>query len=216
MQPFHSHEGVAVPLDRDDVDTDAILPKQFLRSIGKSGFGPFLFDSWRYTEPGDLLSPERERPLQAGFVLNDPIYASGSVLLVRQNFGCGSSREHAVWALQQHGFRAVVAASLSDIFRTNSLRNGLLAVELGEAAADALFRQVLARPGLRIRVDLVAQTVGLPGEPSVRFEIDPFARSCLLDGLDGVGLTLRHAQEICDFEARRMRTLPWLQAGGQA
>ncbi len=207
---------MAVPLDRDDVDTDAILPKQFLRSIGKSGFGPFLFDSWRYTEPGDLLSPERKRPLRADFVLNDPAYAGGSVLLARQNFGCGSSREHAVWALQQHGFRAVVAASLSDIFRTNSLRNGLLAVELGEATADALFRQVLALPGLRIRVDLVAQTVSLPGGAGHPFEIDPFARTCLLDGLDGVGLTLRHAQEIRDFEVRRMRAFPWLQSGGRA
>ncbi|MBL6752623.1 MAG: 3-isopropylmalate dehydratase small subunit, partial [Nevskia sp.] len=199
------------PLDRANVDTDAIIPKQYLKSIKRTGFGPFLFDDWRYLDPGDLdVDPARRRP-NPEFLLNQPRYRGASILLARENFGCGSSREHAVWALDDYGFRAVIAPSFADIFFNNSFKTGLLPIVLPKADVDALFAEAAAE-GYRLTVDLPAQAVVTPGGRRFAFAIDPFRKDCLVKGLDEIGLTLRHADAIRAFEARRREQAPWLFA----
>ena len=209
MRAFREHKGVVVPMDRANVDTDQIIPKQFLKSIRRTGFGDNLFDAWRYLDEGAIGMNANERRLNHDFVLNQPRYAEGSILLARRNFGCGSSREHAVWALLEHGFRCVIAPSFADIFATNSLQNGLLLVTLDEATIDALFAKVEAAAGWELHVDLPAQTITGEGF-SANFEIDPQRKKLLLEGLDDIGLTLRHADAIRAFETRHRRRAPWV------
>lgn len=210
MDKFVRTEGLAVPLDRANVDTDAIIPKQFLKSIKRSGFGPNLFDEWRYLDHGEPGMDNSGRPLNPDFVLNQERYRGATVLLARENFGCGSSREHAPWALLQYGFQSVIAPSFADIFHTNSLKNGLLTIVLDEKIVDQLFREVQTAPGYRLAIDLDAQTVTTPGGESFTFDIDPFRKRCLLNGLDEVGMTLEHADEIKAYEAKRRVQEPWL------
>jgi 3-isopropylmalate/(R)-2-methylmalate dehydratase small subunit len=211
MQPFTVHDGLVAPLDRANVDTDAIIPKQFLKSIRRSGFGPNLFDAWRYLDHGEPGMDHATRPPNPDFVLNEPRYAGASILLARENFGCGSSREHAPWALADYGFRALIAPSYADIFFNNCLKNGLLPIVLPEAAVDRLFDDTRVFPGFRLVVDLERQTVATrDGSLSYRFDIDPFRKHCLLNGLDDIGLTLQHADEIRAFEAKRLGEQPWL------
>jgi len=211
VQPFTRHEGIVAPLDRANVDTDAIIPKQFLKSIRRSGFGPNLFDEWRYLDPGEPgMDPATRRP-NPDFVLNAPRYRGASILLARRNFGCGSSREHAPWALADYGFRALVAPSYADIFFNNCFKNGLLPIVLPESAVDRLFHEVAAFPGFTLVVDLPAQTVSTRGGAlAYPFDVDPFRKHCLVNGLDDIGLTLQHADEIRAFEARRLQEMPWL------
>lgn len=210
MDKFVRTEGLAVPLDRANVDTDAIIPKQFLKSIKRSGFGPNLFDEWRYLDHGEPGMDNSGRPLNPDFVLNQERYRGATVLLARENFGCGSSREHAPWALLQYGFQSVIAPSFADIFHTNSLKNGLLTIVLDEKIVDQLFREVQTAPGYRLAIDLDAQTVTTPGGESFTFDIDPFRKRCLLNGLDEIGMTLEHADEIKAYEAKRRVQEPWL------
>jgi 3-isopropylmalate/(R)-2-methylmalate dehydratase small subunit len=211
MQPFTVHEGLVAPLDRANVDTDAIIPKQFLKSIKRSGFGPNLFDAWRYLDVGEPGRDDATRPLNPDFVLNQPRYRGASILVARKNFGCGSSREHAPWALVDFGFRAIVAPSFADIFFSNCYKNGLLPIVLSEADVDRLFQDVAAFPGFRLVVDLPAQQVRYTdGSRSLTFDIDPFRKYCLVNGLDEIGLTLRHEAKIREFEARRRAAHPWL------
>jgi 3-isopropylmalate/(R)-2-methylmalate dehydratase small subunit len=211
MQPFRVHSGIVAPLDRANVDTDAIIPKQFLKSIRRSGFGPNLFDAWRYTDPGEPGQDPASRRPNPDFVLNQPRYRDASVLLARRNFGCGSSREHAPWALADYGFRALVAPSYADIFFNNCFKNGLLPIVLPESAVDRLFADVAAFPGYRLTVDLPAQTVrSADGAVAYPFDVDAFRKECLLNGWDDIGLTLRHADEIRAFEARHLAVQPWL------
>ena len=211
MEAFTVHNGLVAPLDRANVDTDAIIPKQFLKSIHRSGFGPNLFDEWRYLDHGEPGMDHSKRPLNPDFVLNQPRYRGASILLARKNFGCGSSREHAPWALVQYGFRAIVAPSFADIFHNNSLKNGLLVVTLPELVIDRLFREVAAFNGYRLTIDLPRQQVIEPGGGSHSFEIAPFRKDCLLNGLDDIGLTLRHAEKIRAFEGQRLAKFPWLE-----
>ena len=210
MEKFVRSEGLVAPLDRANVDTDAVIPKQYLKSIKRTGYGPNLFDEWRYLDHGEPGMDHSRRPLNPDFVLNQARYRGATVLLARANFGCGSSREHAPWALLQYGFQAVIAPSFADIFYTNSLKNGLLLIRLDESVVDRLFREVGGAPGYRLAVDLEAQTVTTPGGESFRFDIDPFTKHCLLNGLDEIGLTLKHAEEIRAFEARQRTRQPWL------
>ncbi|MCM1128923.1 MAG: 3-isopropylmalate dehydratase small subunit [Alistipes senegalensis] len=211
MEKFTKHQGLVVPLDRVNVDTDAIIPKQFLKSIQRTGFGPNLFDEWRYLDHGEPGVDCAKRPLNPDFVLNQSRYRGGTILLARENFGCGSSREHAPWALQQYGFRAIIAPSFADIFFNNCFKNGLLPVTLDKEQVSALFAAVEAAPGYRLTVDLEDQVVtDESGRVRYPFTIDPFRRYCLLNGLDDIGLTLRHAGEIRDFEERRIQAQPWL------
>jgi len=211
MEKFTVLNGVVAPLDRVNVDTDQIIPKQFLKSIKRSGFGPNLFDAWRYADIGEPGMDNAKRPRKPDFVLNQPRYRDATILLVRENFGCGSSREHAPWALLDHGFRAVIGPSYGDIFYNNSFKNGLLPIVLAPSEVDRLFHDVAAFPGFRLAVDLAAQTVAYPdGSRAFRFEIDPFRKHLLLNGLDDIGLTLRHAEKIRAFEERRQAELPWL------
>jgi 3-isopropylmalate/(R)-2-methylmalate dehydratase small subunit len=210
MNPFRTHTGLVAPLDRANVDTDQIIPKQFLKSIRRTGFGPNLFDEWRYLDRGEPGQDHGKRPLNPDFVLNQPRYAGASVLLARRNFGCGSSREHAPWAIGEYGFRALVAPSFADIFFTNCFKSGLLPIALPEAAVCGLFAEVRATPGYRLAIDLAAQTVTTPGGTVHRFEVDPFRKECLLNGWDDIGLTLRHAEKIRAFEAARLKRMPWL------
>ncbi len=210
MEKFSVLDGLVMPLDRANVDTDAIIPKQFLKSIKRSGFGPNCFDAWRYKDEGQPGKDNSRRPLNPDFVLNQPRYQGASILIARKNFGCGSSREHAPWALQEYGFRAVIAPSYGDIFFNNSLKNGLLPIVLPESAVDKLFYEVAAFPGYTLTVDLDRQTVTRPGGEQDRFDIDAFTKYCLLNGLDDIGLTLRHADEIRAFEAKRKLEQPWL------
>ncbi|MDX1610676.1 MAG: 3-isopropylmalate dehydratase small subunit [Halofilum sp. (in: g-proteobacteria)] len=210
MEPFIRHTGLVAPLDRSNVDTDAIIPKQFLKSVQRTGFGPNLFDSWRYLdpgEPGEDTSKRRENP---DFVLNQPRYRGAEILLARANFACGSSREHAVWALTDYGFRAVIAPSFADIFYNNSFKSGLLPVTLDAEEVDRLFRETEANEGYELTVDLEQQQVITPDGTSFDFEIDPFRRQCLLEGLDDIGLTLQHADDIRAYEERRRQEAPWL------
>ena len=211
MQPFRIHTGIVAPLDRANVDTDAIIPKQFLKSIKRSGFGPNLFDAWRYTDRGEPgMDPASRRP-NPDFALNQPRYRGASILLARRNFGCGSSREHAPWALADYGFRALIAPSYADIFFNNCFKNGLLPVVLGERDVARLFADVAAFPGFSLTIDLERQTVATPdGGPVFAFDVDPFRRQCLLNGWDDIGLTLRHADAIRAFEAKHFAEQPWL------
>jgi 3-isopropylmalate/(R)-2-methylmalate dehydratase small subunit len=211
MQPFRVHAGLVAPLDRANVDTDAIIPKQFLKSIKRSGFGPNLFDAWRYTDRGEPgKDPETRRP-NPDFVLNQVRYRGASILLARRNFGCGSSREHAPWALADYGFRALIAPSYADIFFNNCFKNGLLPIVLAELEVDRLFADVAVFPGYTLTIDLERQTVATAdGSLVFGFEVDPFRKRCLLNGWDDIGLTLQHADEIGEFEARRLYDQPWL------
>jgi 3-isopropylmalate/(R)-2-methylmalate dehydratase small subunit len=211
MQAFTVVEGLVLPLDRANVDTDAIIPKQYLKSIKRTGFGPFLFDDWRYLDPGDLNIDPAKRRLNPEFVLNQPRYRGASILLARENFGCGSSREHAVWALDNAGFRAVIAPSFADIFFNNSFKNGFLPIVLSGEDVDHLFRDA-GPEGYRLRIDLPAQTVSTPSGRSFSFAIDPFRKDCLVRGLDEIGLSLKHADAIRAYEARRRGEAPWLFA----
>ncbi len=210
MEKFVSREGLVAPLDRANVDTDAVIPKQFLKSIKRTGYGPNLFDEWRYLDHGEPGMDNSGRPLNPDFVLNQPRYHGAQILLARENFGCGSSREHAPWALLQAGFQAVIAPSFADIFYTNSFKNGLLLIQLDVKAVDRLFAETAASPGYRLAVDLEQQSVTTPGGDTFKFEIDPFRKHCLLNGLDEIGLTLEYADKIRAFEARRRGEQPWL------
>ncbi|WP_225772600.1 3-isopropylmalate dehydratase small subunit [Pseudomonas sp. Marseille-Q5115] len=210
MKAFTQHTGLAAPLDRANVDTDQIIPKQFLKSIKRTGFGPNLFDEWRYLDVGQPYQDNSKRPLNTEFVLNHPRYQGASVLLARENFGCGSSREHAPWALDEYGFRCVVAPSFADIFFNNSFKNGLLPIILDASDVDELFRQVEAEPGYQLAIDLAAQTVTRPDGKAYSFEIDEFRKHCLLHGLDDIGLTLQDADAIRAFETRLKAAQPWL------
>jgi 3-isopropylmalate/(R)-2-methylmalate dehydratase small subunit len=211
MEKFTVVNGLVAPMDRANVDTDQIIPRQFLKSIKRTGFGPHLFDAWRYLDEGWPGKPQSERRPNPDFVLNQPRYRAASILLARKNFGCGSSREHAPWALGEYGFRAVIAPSYADIFYDNCCKNGLLPVVLAESEVDRLLHEVAAFPGFRLVVDLEKQTVAsADGARAAHFEIDPFRKYCLLNGLDEVGLTLRHTDEIRAFEERRRREQPWL------
>ena len=211
MQPFRVHTGVVAPLDRANVDTDAIIPKQFLKSIKRSGFGPNLFDEWRYLDHGEPGMDNARRPLNPDFVLNQPRYRGASILLARRNFGCGSSREHAPWALADYGFRAIVAPSYADIFHNNCYKNGLLPIVLGESEVQKLFDATLAFPGFALTIDLERQPVAATDcSLASGFEVEPFRKKCLLEGLDDIGLTLTHADEIRAFEAKRLAEQPWL------
>ncbi len=212
MDAFSRLTGLVAPLDRANVDTDAIIPKQYLKSIKRSGFGPNLFDEWRYLDIGQPGQDCSQRPLNPDFVLNQARYQGAEILLARDNFGCGSSREHAPWALLDYGFRVVIAPSYADIFYNNCFKNGILPVILAEAEIDQLFAEVESTPGYRLVVDLEAQTVGSEAGSHFNFEIDAFRKQCLLDGLDEIGLSLRRAEDIRAYEARRRREAPWLFA----
>ena len=209
MEPFHSHTGVVVPLDRANVDTDQIIPKQFLKSIRRTGFGDNLFDAWRYLDEGDIGMNANERRINHDFVLNAPRFADGSILLARDNFGCGSSREHAVWALAEYGFRCVIAPSFADIFFTNALKNGLLLVVLPESQIDALFSAVATTVGYSLTVDLPAQSIAGDGLDT-SFDIEPERKRLLLEGMDDIGLTMRHADAIRAFETAHRARQPWV------
>jgi 3-isopropylmalate/(R)-2-methylmalate dehydratase small subunit len=210
MQAFTVHKGLVAPMDRANVDTDAIIPKQFLKSIKRSGFGPNLFDEWRYLDKGEPGQDVRTRKPNPDFVLNQPRYQGASVLLARQNFGCGSSREHAPWALDQYGFRAIIAPSYADIFFNNCFKNGLLPIQLTEAQVAQLFDEVAAFPGYQLTIDLPRQVVVKPDGVELPFEVQGFRKYCLTNGFDDIGLTLRHADKIRAFEAERLATKPWL------
>lgn len=211
MNKFTLLHGLVAPLDRANVDTDAIIPKQFLKSIQRTGFGPNLFDEWRYLDRGEPGVDNSKRPLNPEFVLNQERYRGASILLTRQNFGCGSSREHAPWALEQYGFRVIIAPSFADIFFNNCFKNGLLPIVLQEAVVDRLFNQVGAQEGFELIVDLEKQQVIVPASGEVfEFEVDAFRKYCLLNGLDDIGLTLVHADKIRAFEKLRMTEQPWL------
>jgi 3-isopropylmalate/(R)-2-methylmalate dehydratase small subunit len=210
VQKFDTLKGLVAPMDRDNVDTDAIIPKQFLKSIRKTGFGPNLFDEWRYLDPGYPGQDPASRRPNPDFVLNQPRYQGASILLARKNFGCGSSREHAPWALDQYGFRAIIAPSYADIFFNNSFKNGLLPIVLSEAQVSALFDEALAFPGYSLTIDLTRQVIVKPGGEELPFEVQAFRKYCLLNGFDDIGLTLRQADKIRAFEAQRLVQKPWL------
>src|SRR5215216_1757135 len=212
MEKFVREEGLVVPLDRANIDTDAIIPKQFLKSIKRTGFGPNLFDEWRYLDRGEPGMDNSKRPLNGEFVLNKPEYQGATVLLARENFGCGSSREHAPWALLQYGFQTVIAPSFADIFYNNSLKNGLVLIKLDAKIVERLFREAESHEGYRLAVDLEQQTVTTPSGESFSFDIDPHRKHCIMNGLDDIGLTLEHADEIKAFEERHRKAQPWLFA----
>jgi 3-isopropylmalate/(R)-2-methylmalate dehydratase small subunit len=212
MKAFTQVNGLVCPLDRANVDTDAIIPKQFLKSIKRSGFGPYLFDEWRYTNYGEPDMDCSTRPLNKDFVLNQPRYQGAQVLLARDNFGCGSSREHAPWAIDDYGFRVVIAPSFADIFFSNCYKNGILPIVAPAEIVDQLFSECVANEGYRLNVDLPSQTVTLPSGKTFTFDITPHRKHCLLNGLDEIGLTLQHADEIKSFEAKHKATQPWLFA----
>jgi len=210
MQKFTLLKGLVAPMDRENVDTDAIIPKQFLKSIHKTGFGQNLFDEWRYLDAGYPGQDPASRKPNPDFVLNQPRYQGASILLARKNFGCGSSREHAPWALDQFGFRAIIAPSYADIFFNNSFKNGLLPIVLGESQVSRLFDEVAAFPGYTLTVDLERQLVIKPDGEGLPFEVQSFRKYCLQNGFDDIGLTLRHADKIRAFEAQRLAQKPWL------
>ena len=210
MQAFTVHRGLVAPIDRANVDTDAIIPKQFLKSIKRSGFGPNLFDEWRYLDRGEPGENPAQRKPNPDFVLNQPRYKGASVLLARRNFGCGSSREHAPWALDQYGFRALIAPSFADIFFNNCFKNGLLPIVLAEHEVARLFDEVAAFQGYALMIDLPRQVVVKPYGVELPFEVQDFRKQCLLNGWDDIGLTLRHADKIRTFEAERLARMPWL------
>jgi 3-isopropylmalate/(R)-2-methylmalate dehydratase small subunit len=210
VEKFIRREGLVAPLDHSNVDTDAIIPKQFLKSIKRTGFGPNLFDEWRYLDHGEPGMDHTKRPLNPDFVLNQPRYRGATVLLARENFGCGSSREHAPWALRDFGFQAIIAPSFADIFFNNCSKNGLLPIVLDTKIVDQLFREVQEGEGYRLAIDLESQTVTTPSRQEFKFQIDPFKKHCLVNGLDEIGLTLQHAEAIRAFEERRRQEQPWL------
>ena len=210
MQKFTLLKGLVAPMDRENVDTDAIIPKQFLKSIRKTGFGPNLFDEWRYLDHGEPGQDPASRKPNPDFVLNQPRYKGASILLARKNFGCGSSREHAPWATDQFGFRALIAPSFADIFFNNCFKNGLLPIVLPESTVDALFNEVQAFPGYELTIDLERQVVVRPQGEEISFDVQAFRKYCLLNGLDDIGLTLRHADKIKAYESQRLATKPWL------
>lgn len=210
MEAFKTFTGVVAPLDRSNVDTDAIIPKQFLKSIKRTGFGPYLFDEWRYLDHGEPDMDCSKRPLNESFVLNDPRYAGAQVLLARDNFGCGSSREHAPWALADYGFKVILAPSFADIFFNNCFKNGILPIRLSSAQIDGLFDKATGGQALQITVDLEAQTLTLADGEVIKFDVDEFRKQCLLEGLDDIGLTLRHSDEIAAFEKQRQARAPWV------
>jgi len=210
MKAFTTLDGLVLPLDRSNVDTDAIIPKQYLKSVKRTGFGPNLFDDWRYLEPGEPGMDHSKRKVNPDFVLNEPRYQGAEILLARENFGCGSSREHAVWALEDYGIRAVIAPSFADIFFNNSFKNGLLPIPLDEAVVDRLFNEAMGDEPVRWTIDLEAQTITTSQGEEIPFEVDAFRKYCLLNGLDDIGLTLQHADEIRAYEDRRQQEAPWL------
>jgi 3-isopropylmalate/(R)-2-methylmalate dehydratase small subunit len=212
MQKFTLLNGLVAPLDRANVDTDAIIPKQFLKSIKRSGFGPNLFDEWRYLDHGEPGRDNSRRPLNPDFVLNQPRYQGAQILLARENFGCGSSREHAPWALEDYGFRVIIATSFADIFFNNCFKNGLLPIRLAAEQVDELFRAVVANDGYRLVIDLEQQTISAPDGAVYKFEVEAFRKHCLLNGLDDIGLTLQHVDEIKAYEAKHREAQPWLFA----
>lgn len=210
MEAFKTFTGVVAPLDRSNVDTDAIIPKQFLKSIKRTGFGPYLFDEWRYLDHGEPDMDCSNRPLNESFVLNDARYSRAQVLLARDNFGCGSSREHAPWALADFGFRVILAPSFADIFFNNCFKNGILPVRLKGDVVDGLFAKASGEQALQMTVDLQAQTLTVADGQVINFEVDEFRKQCLLEGLDDIGLTLRHSDEIAAFEQQRRAKAPWI------
>lgn len=210
MEPFVKQSGIVAPMDRANIDTDMIIPKQFLKSIKRSGFGPNLFDELRYLDEGQPDADNSGRPLNPDFVLNQPRYKGASVLLARENFGCGSSREHAPWALEDFGFRTIIAPSYADIFFNNSFKNGLLPIVLDEEIVDGLFKEVQANEGYELTVDLENQNIIKPNGDTIAFEVDSFRKHCLLNGLDDIGLTLQDADDIKAYEDKRRQTSPWL------
>ncbi len=210
MDKFTLHTGIVAPMDRENVDTDAIIPKQFLKSIKRTGFGPNLFDEWRYLDKGEPGMDPASRQPNPDFVLNQPRYTGASILLARRNFGCGSSREHAPWAIAQYGFRALIAPSYADIFFNNCFKNGLLPIVQPEEVVSQLFAEVAATPGYHLTIDLERQRIVKPEGSEIAFDVQPFRKYCLLGGLDDIGLTLRHQDDIRAFEARRLAAKPWL------
>jgi 3-isopropylmalate/(R)-2-methylmalate dehydratase small subunit len=210
MEKFTTLTGIVAPMDRSNVDTDAIIPKQFLKSIKRSGFGPNLFDEWRYLDHGEPGMDNSKRPLNPDFVLNQPRYQGASILIARENFGCGSSREHAPWALLDYGFRVVIAPSFADIFFNNCFKNGIVPIVLDATIVDELFKAVAAKEGYQLAVDLEAQTITTPEGKNIAFEVDTFRKHCLLNGLDDIGLTLQHEDDIHAYERRRVQEAPWL------
>ncbi|MGJ7542543.1 3-isopropylmalate dehydratase small subunit [Variovorax sp. LT1R16] len=210
MDKLKSVRSVVAPLDRENVDTDAIIPKQFMKSIRRTGFGPNLFDAWRYVDPGEPGKPQSQRIPNTDFVLNQPRYANARILLAGPNFGCGSSREHAPWALQQFGFRALIAPSFGEIFRTNVFKNGMLPIVLDVSIVRRLFDEIAVEPDYELAIDVSGQQIALPDGSVIGFEIEPFRKHCLLEGLDEIELTLSHADRIAKFERQRLATYPWL------
>lgn len=210
MDKFETLQAVVVPLDRANVDTDAIIPKQFLKSIKRSGFGPNLFDEWRYLDHGEPGMDNSQRPVNQEFVLNLPRYRDAQVLLARDNFGCGSSREHAPWALLDYGIRVIIAPSFADIFFNNCFKNGILPIVLGGEKVDQLFKETEASEGYQLKVDLDKQNITTPGGEVISFEVDAFRKHCLLNGLDDIGLTMQHVDEIRAYEEQRKQKAPWL------
>ena len=216
MQAFTVHQGLVAPMDRENVDTDAIIPKQFLKSIARTGFGPNLFDEWRYLDKGEPGQDPSGRKPNPDFVLNQPRYQGASVLVARRNFGCGSSREHAPWALQQYGFRALIAPSFADIFFNNCFKNGVLPIVLPEEQVARLFDEVHGFVGYSLTVDLPQQLVIKPDGTALPFDVQPFRKYCLVNGFDDIGLTLRQSEKIRSFEAERLARQPWLAANRAA
>jgi len=210
MEKFTRVNGVVAPLDQANVDTDAIIPKQFLKSIKRTGFGPNLFDGWRYLDIGEPGQDNTQRPLNPDFVLNAPRYQGAQVLLARENFGCGSSREHAPWALEDYGFRVIIAPSFADIFFNNCFKNGLLPIVLDEQLVDELFREVEKSEVYSLKIDLDAQTITRPDGSEISFEVDAFRKHCLLEGLDDIGLTMQHVDDIRAYEQMQRKVTPWL------
>jgi len=214
MDKFTTLTGIVAPMDRSNVDTDAIIPKQFLKSIKRSGFGPNLFDEWRYLDHGEPGMDNSKRTINPDFVLNQPRYQGASILLARENFGCGSSREHAPWALLDYGFRVIIAPSYADIFFNNCFKNGILPIVLDANIVDELFTAVANNEGYQLTVDLEAQTITTPDGKSINFEVEEFRKHCLINGLDDIGLTLQHVDEIRRYEAKRQQEAPWLFTPG--
>ncbi|MFU8836685.1 MAG: 3-isopropylmalate dehydratase small subunit [Thiohalomonadaceae bacterium] len=210
MEKFEKMTAIVVPLDRSNVDTDAIIPKQFLKSIQRSGFGPNAFDEWRYLDHGEPGMDNSQRQVNPDFVLNQPRYQGANILLTRKNFGCGSSREHAPWALLDYGFKVIIAPSYADIFFNNCFKNGILPIVLDEAKVEQLFKEVVASEGYQLSVDLTAQVITTPSGEAMAFEVDAFRKHCLLNGLDDIGLTLQHVDAIKAYETRRKAEAPWL------
>tara|TARA_B100000614_G_scaffold72392_1_gene64431 strand:- start:97 stop:732 length:636 start_codon:yes stop_codon:yes gene_type:complete len=210
MKKFKNFSGIVCPLDRSNIDTDAIIPKQFLKSIKRSGFGPNLFDDWRYLDTGEPGKDNSKREVNKEFVLNDPRYVNASILLTRDNFGCGSSREHAPWALEDYGFRVIIAPSFAEIFFNNIFKNGVLPIILENKIIDELFEKATEENALKIKVDLTNQVLQLSENSKISFDVDEFRKHCLIEGLDDIGLTLQHTEKIKAYEARRKKETPWL------